>query len=98
MTDNTSVDFKLIHFQLWIKGSHQNPNFETFKCSGENLPYSSCHFQTTSQLKVMLELFVFVNNVLGEGMLFLDKCRPLNFNFLDFPLLARSYPNSSFDF
>ena len=60
-----------------------------------------CHilhviFQTTSQLKVMLELFV--NNVLGEGMLFLDKCRPLNFNFLDFPLLVRSYPNSSFDF
>ena len=33
MTDNTSVDFELIHFQLWIKGSHQNPNFETFKPS-----------------------------------------------------------------
>ena len=43
-TDNTSVDFKLILFQLWIKGSHQNPNFETFKCSGENLLYFSCHF------------------------------------------------------
>ena len=40
----SSVDFKLILFLLWIKGSHQNPNFETFKCSGENLPYSSCHF------------------------------------------------------
>ena len=53
-------------------------------------------FQTTSQLKVMLDIFV--NNVLGEGMQFLDKCRPLNFNFLDFPLLVRSYPNSSYDF
>ena len=33
-------------FQLWIRGSHQNPNFETFKCSGENLPFSSCHFSS----------------------------------------------------
>ena len=43
MTRNSFLDFKLILFLLWIKGSHQNPNFETFKCSGENLPYS-CHF------------------------------------------------------
>ena len=38
--NNSSVDFKLILFLLWIKGSHQSPNFETFKCFGENLPYS----------------------------------------------------------
>ena len=44
MTQNSSVNFKLIHFLLWIKGSHQSPNFETFKCPGENLPNSSCHF------------------------------------------------------
>ena len=29
---------------LWIKGSHQNLNFENFECSGENLQNSSCHF------------------------------------------------------
>ena len=44
MTHNSCVDFRLILFLLWIKGSHQSPNFETFKCSGENLPYSLCHF------------------------------------------------------
>ena len=44
MTHNSSVDFKLIIFLLWIKGSHHYPNFETLNCSGENLPYSSCHF------------------------------------------------------
>ena len=44
MTHNFSVDFKLTLFLLWIKGSHQYANFETFNCSGENLPYSSCHF------------------------------------------------------
>ena len=37
MTHNYSVNFKLIHFLLWTKGSHQSPNFDTFKCFGENL-------------------------------------------------------------
>ena len=51
----------------------------------------NCHiphviFQTTSQLKLMLDKSV--NNVSGEGMQFLGKCRPLNFNCLDFPLLV----------
>ena len=42
--------------------------------------------QITSQLKVMLDKSV--NNVLYKGMQFLDKCSPLNFNFLNFPLLV----------
>ena len=44
MTQNFSVNFKVIPFLLWTKGSHQSPNFDTFKCSGENLPNFSCHF------------------------------------------------------
>ena len=45
MTYNSCVNFRLIPFLLWIKGSHQNANFETFdECSDENLPNSSCHF------------------------------------------------------
>ena len=44
MTNNSSANFKLIHFLLWVKESHQSPNFDIFKCSGENLPNSSCHF------------------------------------------------------
>ena len=44
MTQNSPVNFKLIHFLLWIKASHQSPNFLTFQCSGENLLNSSCHF------------------------------------------------------
>ena len=31
MTHNSPVSFKLIHFLLWIKGSHQSPNPLTFK-------------------------------------------------------------------
>ena len=44
MTHNFPVDFKFIYFQLWTKESHQGPNFEIFKCSGENLPNCSCYF------------------------------------------------------
>ena len=44
MTHNTSVNFKVIPFLLWTKGSHQSPNFNTFKCSGENLPNFSSLF------------------------------------------------------
>ena len=33
-----------MHFLLLTKGSHQSPNFDTSKYSGENLPNSSCHF------------------------------------------------------
>ena len=44
MTHNSSVNFKLINFLLWTKGSHHSPNFDTFECSGENLPNSSCQF------------------------------------------------------
>ena len=40
MTRNSSVDFELILFLLWIKGFHQYPNLETLNFSGENLPYS----------------------------------------------------------
>ena len=38
MPHNSSVNFKVIPFLLWTKGSHQNSNVDTFKCSGENLP------------------------------------------------------------
>ena len=54
MTQNSSVNFKLIHFLLWIKRYHLNPNFETFKCSGENFPYSSSHFP--NQKSVFLQI------------------------------------------
>ena len=50
MTDNSSVNFKVIHFLLWAKGSHQSFNFDTFQCSGENLPNSSCHFPSNNSV------------------------------------------------
>ena len=48
MTHNVSVNFRLIHFLLWTIGSH-NSNFDTFKCSGKNLP-NSCHFPSNKSV------------------------------------------------
>ena len=44
MMHNSSVNFKLNSFLLWITVFHQSPNFETFKCPGKNLPNSSMSF------------------------------------------------------
>ena len=44
ITHNSSVNFKLIHFLLSMKGPNKSPNFGTFICSGRNLRNSSCHF------------------------------------------------------
>ena len=54
MICNSSVNFKLIHFLLWIKGPHQSPNFETFECSGKHLQNSSCHFPNHKASFVLL--------------------------------------------
>ena len=50
MTDNFSVNFTVIQVLLWAKGSHQSSNFDTFECSGENLPNSSCHFPSNKSV------------------------------------------------
>ena len=42
MIHNSPVNFKLIQFLPCMKVPHKSPNFETFKCSGENLSNSSC--------------------------------------------------------
>ena len=44
ITHNYSVNFKVILFLIWTKGSHQSSNFDTIKCSGENTPNFSCLF------------------------------------------------------
>ena len=54
MAHNSSVNFKVIHFLLWAKGSHQSSNFDTFECSGGNLTNYSCHFP--SKKSVFLQI------------------------------------------
>ena len=63
MTDNSPVDFKLTLFKFGLKDPIKIPILSGLE--------KICHiphviFQTTGQLKVMLDKSV--NNVLGEGM------------------------------
>ena len=59
MIHNSSANFKLIHFRLWTKGPHQNPNFDTFKCSGENFSNFSCRFSNHKSVFLqVLHLFI----------------------------------------
>ena len=69
MTHNSSVNFKFIHFLLWTKGSHQNSNFDTFKCPGENLPNFSCLFSSHRS--------VFLQNLYNSSVS--SKINPLYF-------------------
>ena len=43
-TNTLYINFQLMRFLLWTKGSHQDLNFQTFNCYGENAPNFSCHF------------------------------------------------------
>ena len=45
ITHNSPVNIKLIHtFSTLDKISYKKLDFETFNCSGENLPSSSCYY------------------------------------------------------
>ena len=89
---NSSLSWQIT--PLWVLSSYFS-NFgvkDPIKISILSTLKIICHiphviFQTTGQLKVMLDKSV--NSALGEGMQFLDICSPLNFNFLDFPLLIQ---------
>ena len=79
MRHNFSVSFKLIHFLLWKKGSHQSPKFDTFDCPGKNLPNSSCDFpnhksvflQTLQHFSVKVQTF---KNFECSGQNSLNSC------------------------
>ena len=74
LTQNSPVKFKLIHFLLWIKGSHQSPNFLTFQCSGENFLNSSCHFwKYKSVFDQVLHQSSVPSNIYNSSILYLAQ-------------------------
>ena len=76
-THNSSVNFKLVYFQFWAKESHQSPNLETFKCSGETFPNFFYFLNQNSVLLQMLHhsllswkitlLYIFRSNITGRN-------------------------------
>ena len=74
VTYNTSGNFKLIHFLFWMKTSHQSPNVKTFECSGENLPYSPCHFPNYKSF--FLQIFASHFSVIKDNSSVLFQVKP----------------------
>ena len=58
-THNSSVNFELIHFLLWTKGSHQSPKFHIFECSVESLPNFLCHFPNHKSVHFFFKFCIF---------------------------------------
>ena len=112
MTHNSSVNFKFIHFLLWTKESHQSPNFDTFKCSGENLPNSSCHFSNhkpvffqilhnSSVSRKITPLYFFSSNIIHSNIinfLLWTKGSHQSPNFDTFECSGENLPHSSCQF
>ena len=61
LTHNCSVNFKLIHFPLWIIGFNQTSNLDTIMGSGENLPNFSCHFPNCRSIFLQILLHSLVS-------------------------------------
>ena len=99
MTNNSPVNFKLIHFLFWIKEFHQSSSFETFMCFGENFQNFACHFwkqksvflQNLDQYSVpsnITPLYFFSSNIIYFGQM-----QPIKVHI--FEILKHSDQNSS---
>ena len=106
MTHNSPVNFKLIHFLLWIKGPNKSPNFETCVCSGENVPNCSCHFPNHKSLFLQILRHSLVSwnitplYVLAQTLYTLVKSSPLKckiFRLLSTRVKIRPIPYVNFE-
>ena len=86
---NTSVSLLLMHFLLWTKGSHENINFDIFKCSDENLP--NCLF--SFKFYMTRQCHEIYSSVFSLGQIFYTLHRGTNqsANFLGFLVLGSKF-------
>ena len=97
MTHNSSVNFKLLYFLLCVKGSYQSLIFETFKCSGENLPYSLYHFPNHKSVFVQIlhqssmSWKITLPTCLGQTLYVLHKRNKSKWKFSEFQVLRSKF-------
>ena len=86
---NTSVSLLLMHFLLWTKASHENINFDIFKCFDENLPNCLFFFKfyMTRQCHEIYSSVFF----LGQIFYTLHRGTNQSANFLGFLVLGSKF-------
>ena len=100
MTHHSSSNLKVIHFLLLIKGSHQSPNFETFKYSDKNLLYFSCCFPNHNLgfLQILNHSSVSWNitslSLFSSNIMYFVQKEPMKVHtFETFKCLGQNFPN-----
>ena len=94
---NSCVNFQLTHFLLWTKGSHESTSLDTYKCSDENLPNSSCYFpnhkSVFSNFVWLFSVIKYNSSVLFQVKRFLLCTKGTNqsSNFLDLIVLGSKF-------
>ena len=90
---------------LWTKRVHQSTIFQTFECSNESSPNSSCHFwnhkvRVYSNFASLFSVMKDNSSVffLAQTSYTLDKNSPSKWNFWTFEWLGENSPNSSCHF
>ena len=64
-----------MHFILWTKGSHENTNFDIFKCSDENFcQISYVIFETTSQFFFKFCLTLQCHEIYSSVLFYVKSC------------------------
>ena len=98
---NSSEIFWLKHYILWTKRSHQCTIFQTFKCSNESSPNSSCHFWNKKGriYSNFASLFSLIKDsasaiFLAQTLYTLYKSIPSKFQFSNFSLHALKFTKS----
>ena len=86
---------------LWTKRNHHCTIFQTFECSNESLPNSSCHFwnykvKVYSNFASLFSVMKDNSSVffLAQTSYTLDKNSPSKWNFQTFEWLGENSPNS----
>ena len=100
ITRNSPVNFKFIHFLLWIKGPHQSSNFLTSEHESFRLPnmlwwklakllmlFSKLQVSFSSNFVSLTPLDFFRSNITGKAQ---------SANFWDFQCSDQNSPNSCY--
>ena len=102
MTHNSSEVLWLKYYMLWTERAHQRTIFQTFECSNESSPNSSCHFwnHRVRAYSIFASLFRVIKDnssvfFLAQTWHTLDKKSPSKWSFQTFEWLRENSPNSS---
>ena len=97
MRHNSSVVFRLNLYMLWTKRAHQCTIFQTFECSNESSPNSSCNFRNYN-VRVysnFASMFIVMKNnssvFFALNLIYIGQKEPIEKKFSDFCVVGLKF-------